>query len=318
MSEALSIGLFIPVLNAQEELGELLPALKRLEPAPDQILFVDSSSDDDTYQTIIDAGYQCKVIKRADFGHGRTRNMALSEMDVDIVVYLTQDAIPTQPDMIAKLTAPFADEKIAHTVARQLPRQDATLSAQFSRQFNYPAKSHANGKAEYERRGIRAIFTSNSCAAYRRQTLESIGGFATGIPSNEDAIAVGMLLKQGYVMQYVADAEVVHSHNYKLSEEFRRYFDTGVAHTCHPIFSEATKKSVGKEGQSYVKSEVRFFLKHSPLQLPFALFRDFIRWSGYRFGRVHTKLPLWLKRRCALNRSYWINEYKMAAEYANT
>ncbi len=308
------VGLFVPILNAEEELVKLLPLLHTLKPQPDQILFVDSSSTDSSRELIARAGYACKVIRREDFGHGKTRNIALHEMDVDIIVYLTQDAIPQHPNLIEALTAPFADPIVAHTVARQLPHTDATLSARFSRMFNYPAHSYRHGADDFAQKGIRAIFTSNSCAAYRRSALAEIGGFVTGIPSNEDTVAVGKLLKVGYAMEYVATAEVCHSHNYSLSEEFRRYFDTGVAHAVHPLFSQRTKKSVGKEGGSYVKSEIRFFLSHSPLKLLPALLRDGVRWIGYQAGRNHARLPLTLKRRWALNRSYWIHEYKTMNE----
>lgn len=314
MEKSYRVGIFIPILNAEEELVELLPALQKLRPLPAQVLFVDSDSTDKSREIIARAGYPCKVIRREDFGHGRTRNMALQEMDVDIIVYLTQDAIPQRADLIDALTAPFADPKIAHTVARQLPHANATLNAQFSRGFNYPATGYRHTLVDFESKGIRAIFTSNSCAAYRRSALAEIGGFITGIPSNEDAVAVGMLLKAGYAMEYVAQAEVSHSHNYSFREEFRRYFDTGVAHAVHPLFSQTTKKSVGKEGSSYVKSEVQFFLSRSPVRILPALLRDFVRWLGYQAGRNHVMLPLQLKRRCALNRSYWINEYKTMNE----
>lgn len=314
MEKSDRVGIFIPILNAEAELVTLLPLLQTLHPKPDQVLFVDSSSTDNSRELIDRAGYTCKTIRREDFGHGKTRNIALQEMEVDIIVYLTQDAIPQHPDLIAELTAPFSNPNIAHTVARQLPHTDATLSAQFSRNFNYPSISYRHNLDDLEQKGIRAIFTSNSCAAYRRSALAEIGGFVTGIPSNEDTVAVGKLLKAGYAMEYVAQAEVRHSHNYSLHEEFRRYFDTGVAHAVHPLFSQRTKKSVDKEGGSYVKSEIRFFMSRSPLKLLPALLRDFVRWIGYHAGRNHVLLPIKLKRKCALNRSYWIHEYKMMSD----
>lgn len=306
----LSVGIFIPMLNAAVELMSLLPALARMQPTPDRVLFVDSSSTDNSCELVREAGYECEVIKREDFGHGRTRNIALERLDVDIILYLTQDALPQGHDLIERILEGFDDPNVAHIVARQLPRDDATLSARFSRLFNYPSSGYKNEKKDFESKGIRAVFTSNSCAAYRRTALASIGGFASGIPSNEDAVAVGQLLQAGYSMIYQSGAEVVHSHNYALTEEFRRYFDTGVAHAVHEMF-RSPAKSVGGEGRSYVKSEIRFFLKHNALLLIPALFRDFIRWSGYRTGKAHRFLPLWLKRKCALNRSYWINEHKL-------
>lgn len=34
----------------------------------------------------------------------------------------------------------------------------------------------------------------------------------------------------GYKVAYIAEAMVRHSHNYSLTEEFKRYFDIGVFH----------------------------------------------------------------------------------------
>jgi rhamnosyltransferase len=305
-----SVGVFIPVLNAAEELKRLLPALATLQASIDEVLFVDSSSTDSTVTLLKAENYPVHIIARADFGHGRTRNLALSNMHSDIIIYLTQDAIPADTQLIHELTKHFNDDNVAHVVARQIPHKNASLCAQFSRHFNYPEVAYKNTRNDLKTRGIRAVFTSNSCAAYRRRDLQAIGGFATGIPSNEDAIAVSALLQAGKMMRYEPKARVYHSHNYTFTEEFRRYFDTGVAHESAFVL-RFLKLSVSKEGNGYVYNEMLFFLRHAWYRIPAVVFRDFIRWLGYRCGRKHYKLPLWFKRRCAMNKSFWLSEYKM-------
>ena len=132
----LKVGIFIPILNAEDDLERLLPRLIDLDPAPSDVLFVDSSSDDGSPQKVLDAGFRLHTIKRSEFGHGRTRNLALSMMDCDVVLYLTQDAIPVDVKLIEKIILPFQDPKVAHVFARQLAHDDATISAEFSRAFN--------------------------------------------------------------------------------------------------------------------------------------------------------------------------------------
>jgi len=93
-----------------------------------------------------------------------------------------------------------------------------------------------------------------------------------------------------------------------LRQEFRRYFDTGVAHVTVPII-RSLLKSTQAEGRSYVKDELCFLLNRAPLKIPAAILRDGIRWLGYKAGTLHTKIPLFFKKRIAMNKSFWIDEH---------
>ena len=60
----------------------------------DQILIVDSSSDEGTRELAVAEGYRVVRIDRCDFNHGGTRQLALELVPwASLVVYLTQDAI---------------------------------------------------------------------------------------------------------------------------------------------------------------------------------------------------------------------------------
>jgi rhamnosyltransferase len=301
-----NIAIIIPVLNSMRHLPQLLPQLRALSPAPDRVLFIDSSSDDGTPDEIRKAGYEVHTIRREDFGHGKTRNMG-AEMckDADILVFMTDDAIPTSPDMLSQLTKPFEDEKIALTFARQLPKEDATPSAQFARLFNYPPQSRRNTAADIPSRGLKALFCSNSCAAYRRDAFEAVGRFPESLPLGEDMAITARLLEAGYATYYAAEAQVKHSHNYTAYDEFRRYFDIGALMRTDPWLISNPQKASG-DGFKFVREEIKFIYGKNNL---FELFsigpRTAAKLIGYKLGQNFNKLPADFVKKVGMHRAYW-------------
>ena len=89
------ISVIIPVLNAEKYIKALLDALFEQTVKPDEIVVVDSESEDRT--TLICSQYanvRIILIKRKDFDHGKTRDMALRTCDSDYILFITQDAYP--------------------------------------------------------------------------------------------------------------------------------------------------------------------------------------------------------------------------------
>ena len=298
-------GLIIPTLNASRHLVALLPAIDRLDPAPDEILFIDSSSTDGTADIVAAKGHRVHVIARSEFGHGRTRNLGARLVEAELLVYLTQDAIPRDGTLLAALTRPFANPRIAHVFGRQIPHQGATGIARFARQYNYPETSYTRSLEDVPRLGVKASFTSNSCAAYRAMALRQIGGFPENTPMNEDCIATGRLLRQGYSMAYAADAVVAHSHNYTIGAEFARYFDIGVSHSLAPDFLKMSGE-LNSEGLRFIREELRFLASSGHAsEMPGAILRDAAKYLGYRLGRMHVRLPLAVKRRLCWHTLFW-------------
>ena len=137
------LRIVIPMLNASPYLADLLPALASQEGlSPEQVLVVDSASDDDTVMQCQAWGAEIMQIDRAEFDHGGTRQRAAEHCaEADILIYMTQDAIPNGPNAIARLAAAFDDPKVGMAYGRQLPRKQATAIERHARLFNYPADS---------------------------------------------------------------------------------------------------------------------------------------------------------------------------------
>jgi len=222
------VSVIIPILNAGAGFGNLLDSLwtQTLEPA--QIIIIDSGSTDETRE--VAKSRNCKVItiKRSDFDHGTTRNLAVSNAETEFVVFLTQDAIPADEYMIAELIRPMQDEaNIAICYGRQLPKPSARPLERFARQFNYPAESILKTRNDIETLGLKTFFCSNSCSAVRRSVFNELGGFKNDVIVNEDMLFAAKAILQGYSVYYSAKAKVYHSHSYSLPQTFKRYFNIG-------------------------------------------------------------------------------------------
>ena len=150
----------------------------------------------------------------------------------------------------------------------------------------------------------KTTFCSDSFACYRRKDLIAIGGFKRDLILGEDAQIAARLILSNKKIAYVADALVYHSHDYTLSEEFKRYFDIGVLHARESWLLRSLGKPEG-EGLRFVSSETRYLWRHSPFSLPEAALRTLLKYMGYRLGQSERRLPVWLKRRLSMHSSYW-------------
>jgi rhamnosyltransferase len=267
---------------------------------------VDSDSADGSDFSALPHGWQMLRIAVADFSHGGTRNLALAHLppDLDVVVFMTQDAVLADPQALSRLVAVFSDPAVACAYGRQLPHVDATPLAAHARLFNYPSHSRVVSFADKARLGLKACFLSNSFAAYRVADLQAIGGFPSDVILGEDMSVAARMLMAGKSVAYVADACVYHSHNYSLAEEFRRYFDTGVFHVRSPWLLQGFG-TVNGEGLRFVCSELSYLCKQAPHLLPSAIVRTCAKWLGYKLGRFEAYLPLKLKRMCSMHKGYW-------------
>ena len=229
-------------------------------------------------------------IERSEFDHGGTRHLGMElSWDADYVLFMTQDAVPQDENLVAELLKPFMQEQaIAVSYARQLPAEDARAAEQYSRNFNYPAESRIKSAKDIEDLGIKTFFCSNVCAMYRRNLYEEIGPFPSPVIFNEDMVYAGRAVQAGYSIAYAADAKVIHSHNYSAKQQFHRNFDLGVSQADHPeIFAKVSSEG---EGVQYAKRVVKYLWKNGRGEIPGFLWTCGWRLIGYRLGKNYRKL----------------------------
>ena len=286
MNSKRKIEIVIPTFNGGRKFIQVAEMLqKQIGIKSEDVLIIDSSSSDQTVAVAENAGFRVMCIDKSDFGHGRTRRMAVEQSQAEYIVFLTQDAIPVSNDSIIKLCEPLMENgRIGLTYGRQLPSSDVDLIGNHARLFNYPPQSQMKTKSDIPQLGIKAIFCSDSFAAYNRQYMIKLGNFMD-VAFGEDTLAADMFIKNGYGVFYNADACVYHAHSFTLFEDFRRNMDIGKLHRsyCH-IFSQYGR-TYG-EGLRYVKSLIGFLLMQRQIRyFPFVFFHVFFRFVGYNVGK---------------------------------
>ncbi len=111
--------------NGEQYLGAILDALsvQRLDD-PFEVLVVDSGSTDRTLE-IVAAHPEVRLhsIPNAEFGHGRTRNLAAHLARGRVVVYLTHDAVPAHDRWLYEMLKPFElNDRVAAVMGKQVAR----------------------------------------------------------------------------------------------------------------------------------------------------------------------------------------------------
>lgn len=303
--EALRVAVVVPVLNGGNVWRQAAAALRSQTLVPSQILVVDSGSTDHSVQVAEGAGFSVSRIDKRSFDHGGTRQRAAESLaGVDIVVFLTQDAVLATPDALEALVSAFQDPSVGVAYGRQVPRLGAGVLEAHAREFNYPAASHVRRLDDRHRFGIKVAFVSNSFAAYRLSALMQVGGFPTKLILSEDMVVTARMLIAGWAAAYVAEARVLHSHGYTIVREFQRYFDVGVFHSDQRWILEQFGRPEG-EGFRFLRSEVRYTLRRAPWLLPALVLRAVTKYAGYRLGLMHDLLPNKWRHKLSMNKGYW-------------
>jgi rhamnosyltransferase len=201
---------------------------------------------------------------------------------------------------------PLNKKEIAASYGRQIPNKDAIPVEVFARLFNYPDKDFIKSSSDIHRLGIKTFFFPNVFAAVRRDAFEQVGRFPDNIIMNEDVILAAKLITKGFKIAYASTAQVIHSHNYSLLQQFNRYFDIGVALKSHSwVLSLAQAEG---EGIKYFMSEIKYLANQGHWHwIPYACADACVKMIGFRLGLIENKLPIKIKKRLSMHSSYWNN-----------
>lgn len=204
-----------------------------------EVLIIDSGSTDGTIEyinSLVDERVRVHEILPGEFGHGRTRNLAISLTTGEYVVLLTHDAMPASDRWLSNMVrAAEQDQTIAgvfgrhHAYPSADPFTKAELVAHFNNLAQYPIV-HLDDPERYRvDQGYRQLlhFFSDNNALVRRSVWDSIN--YPDVNFAEDQIWAQRIIESGYRKAYADDAAVYHSHNYRLLERLQRSFDESYA-----------------------------------------------------------------------------------------
>ena len=304
--KAMNVTVVVPTYNGGKLWEESAKAISDQRVTIDRVKVVDSSSKDNTREIARKYGFDVTVIEQKDFDHGGTRSYALEGIDSDVVVFLTQDAILADEDAIKNLVEVFEEHKnVACAYGRQLPHDDADLLAAHARNKNYSSSSYiCDINSDYPR-GLKKAYMSNSFAAYRVDRLKSIGGFPSKLILAEDFYVAAKFLENGDSVAYIASAKCKHSHNYTVTQEFKRYFDIGVCHSTQNWMLKLLGRVEG-EGVLFAKDQFWTCLKSKKYFTAVrSILCSFAKFLGYKMGLKYEIFPMKFVRSFSMYKSYW-------------
>ena len=301
----MEVDVLIPVYRPDGKLTELLKRLKMQNyPIHRVILMNTEEKHFPTELTGIWDRVEVYHLAKEEFDHGGTRDRGVRMSTADLVLCMTQDAMPADETLIEELVKPFDDPEVWAAYARQLPNEDCREVEKYTRSFNYPERSMVKTKEDLDRLGIKTFFCSNVCAAWRREKYLELGGFVKHTIFNEDMILAGTMIKQGGKIAYCAKAKVIHSHNYSAFQQFHRNFDLAVSQTMYPeVFGGIRSES---EGIKLVKKSLSYCIKiGKPWLMIQVVTQSAGKLLGYKMGQRYRSLPMWLILRCTMSPSFW-------------
>ena len=300
------VDVIIPAYHPGKEFSTLLERLTRQTVPVHRMIVMNTEEKfwnpelEEKYPTL-----EVHHLRKSEFDHGGTRAKAAELSDADIMVFMTQDAMPADKKLIENLVKALTqDEKIGAAYARQLPNAECSFVERYTRSFNYPETSVVKTKEDLPVYGIKTFFCSNVCAAYKKEVYQELGGFIRKAIFNEDMIYAGNLIQQGYGIAYAADARVIHSHNYSCMQQFHRNFDLGVSQAEHPEIFEGVPSE--GEGIKLVKKTIAYLAKQGRIWLiPGVILQSGCKYAGYLAGKKYRRLPKKVILWCTMNREYW-------------
>ncbi|NID11652.1 glycosyltransferase family 2 protein [Fibrivirga algicola] len=299
------VSVVIPTYNASEYLPRLLLSLQQ-QTIPLELIILDSESTDNTREILNLNNVPYTSISKSSFNHGATRNIGINLASHEIVMFLTQDAIPYDCHSLRLLYDSLVKTDCAGMAyGRQIPYPNTGIFGAAARLINYSSESIVKNKAMIPTLGITTCSSSNSFAAYKKELLLQHGGFPEHTILGEEVSVAARLILQGYSLVYCAEAKVYHSHDYSILQEFSRYFDIGVFHKQQQhVLCHYEKAESG--GYRYVINESQYLIKqgHS-LLIPVQILRVLMKYLGYKIGTKYTVLPLTVSRSLSMHKSFW-------------
>lgn len=301
-----TVDVIIPAYHPGKEFATLIKRLEKQSVSIHRIIVMNTEESmwNKEWEKLSDA-MEVHHLTKEEFDHGGTRARAAELSDADVMVFMTQDAMPADRELLAELLKALdQEENIAAAYARQLPNAECSFVERYTRAFNYPDTSLVKTKADLDKYGIKTFFCSNVCAAYKKDIYEKQGGFVRRTIFNEDMIYAGGLIQAGYGIAYAAEARVIHSHNYNCMQQFHRNFDLGVSQAEHPEIFEGVPSE--GEGMRLVKKTLAYLIHSGRIWLiPGFALQCAGKYAGYLAGKKFRKLPKKFILWCTMSPNYW-------------
>lgn len=243
-----------------------------------------------------------RIITPEEFSHSLVREKAAFESNTSVVVFITQDIIITDENWLYKFIKPIFDNKCEAAFSRQICENHSI--ERYTRIKNYPDESRIVSKEDVDRLGIRTFFFSDAASAVNLKIFKELKGYdGKDLPTNEDMYFAYKLISEGHRIMYNSEAVVIHSHDYKFKELFKRYFDQGV-------FLKDNDYLLNYNANGSAKELLLFIIKESIKEKNIKAISNIVpnfaaRYLGNKFGQNYKKLSKENIKKFSASRFYW-------------
>ncbi len=228
----LKVSIVIPTKNGGDLFRDVLNGLEnQVYTDLHEILIIDSGSSDRTVELAKDYGARVHTIRPEEFNHGTTRNIGIGMAIGDIIVLLTQDAVPGDKYMISNLVSAFEDQNVGGAYARQVPRSKADILTKRNLNNWLTGREKSEVRWIHDKKAYDAMTPmdkylfcnfDNVCSAVRRAVWEKFKFSHSDF--GEDIDWSMRILEGGWKIAYQASAFVIHSHDRSILYEYKRTY----------------------------------------------------------------------------------------------
>jgi len=281
-----TVSILILVKDGAHYLEDLIRALAAQDcPQNIELVVVDSGSTDGSVELLkalcgqhqIDLNLT--VIEPGKFGHGSTRNLAVRKARGDVVATLSQDALPIADNWLAEMIGPLTDDSVAGVFGRQVPKPDTNLCEALFYAMTYPEERRRMVGGDRSSFSNRSLFFSNVNGALRK-SLALAYPFREDLVMSEDQLWGRAVLQEGYAIVYEPAAAAFHSHNYSLSELFKRFFKSG--YSLRQMNMSGDLLLGGARTTATLLWKV---FSVNPVRFPYALLYEAVQATGFLCGK---------------------------------
>jgi rhamnosyltransferase len=247
-----------------------------------EIVAVDSGSTDETLATLESFHVRVESIPQGMFNFGTARDRVFELASAQIVVALSQNAIPADDTWLESLIAPIVNDGAVVSCGKSIPDPHRGF---------HPFAWERNGYFYFTRemRKFRERFgrgLSFSNAALRRDVWEQLR--IEPQPVGEDYQFQTKLNAAGHAIEFAPDSQVYHHHNYDLVRLAQQCRNEGLglrALGCSYTEWDLIRDLAGPRKYALWAREVRHRRIHSMAEAVFPVVRPLAVYAGSRFGR---------------------------------
>lgn len=293
------VSILILTKNGRCDLERVLPAVFRQNTAVEfEVIAVDSGSTDGTFELLRASSVQVNQIPPEQFHHARTRNIAATLATGQVLIFLSQDAIPADEFWLSAMLANFQDTRVGAVYGRQLAKIGSSHERRDVFNTIYGEKRVVKDPAHRNGSGYRFYHFSDANAAIRRSVWEKVR-FPENLKVFEDLGIAKLILDGGWKIVYEPRAAVFHSHTHSTLGLLKRYFDIGYTLKLLKIWdAPGTRQSLIRDGWKMFRQKMKRTRDHETGRLAGSgIEQDLAKTVGLFLGLNQNRLPMALKRR---------------------